>query len=136
MKIKFSKSWKASRKKRKQVKYVKNAPLHIKNKFISIHLSKELRQKYNMRNITAKKGDKVKIVRGSKRGKTGKISDVDMKNSKIFIEGIDVQKTDGTKVQVSVEPSNTIIIDLNLEDKKRQKSIDRKKVSEEKKEKK
>ena len=38
---------------------------------------------------------------------------------KITIEGIQVKKLDGSKVNVNLRPSNLQIIELNLEDKKR-----------------
>ena len=46
MKKKFSESWKSSKQVRKQRKYRYNAPLHIKQKFVNVHLAKELRKKY------------------------------------------------------------------------------------------
>ena len=90
----FSKYWKASRKPKKQRKYQYNAPLHIRNKLVSSRLSKELAKKYGARNITLKKGDKVKIMRGQFSGKTGKVSRVDLKKASIFIEGIEQMKID------------------------------------------
>ena len=76
----FSKYWKASRKPKKQRKYQYNAPLHIRNKLVSSRLSKELAKKYGARNITLKKGDKVKIMRGQFSGKTGKVRHIHRRN--------------------------------------------------------
>jgi len=118
MKQKFSRKWKASSQRRKQRKYRVNAPLHVKRKFLSATLSKELRKKYG-RNIELRKGDEVKIMRGKFKGKQGKISDVDLKNSKVGIEGIQRVKKDGSKVNVFVHASNLKIINLDLEDRKR-----------------
>ena len=88
MKRAFSKSWKASRQTRKQRKYLANAPLHLKRKMISSHLNKELRKKYGKRSIPIRKGDEVKVMRGKFKGKTGKISIVNIKKQKVAIEGI------------------------------------------------
>ncbi len=126
MKKQFSNSWKASVKKRKQVKYVKKAPLHIKNKFLSAHLSKELITKLGTRNITIRKGDKVKILRGSHKGKTGKIAKVNLKFAKIYVEGIELTKTDGSKSQLAINPSNVVVIEASMDDRKRKKSVERK----------
>lgn len=126
MKKKFSTSWKSSVQPRKQVKYVKKAPLHIKNKLLAVHLSKELIQKHGMRNMTVKKGDKVKVLRGSQKGKSGKITRIDTKNSKLFIEGVELTKVDGSKTQLAINPSNTIILEASMDDKKRKKSVERK----------
>lgn len=119
MKIKFKKSWKASSQPRKQRKYVAKAPLHIKNKLVSANLSEDLRKKHNMRNITLRKGDSVRIMRGKFRGKKGKVTKVLLKTSKIIIDGIQIKKKDGSKVDVKMEPSNLQIQELNMEDKRR-----------------
>ena len=122
MKQKFSKSWKSSKQPRKQRKYSANAPLHIRKKFLSVNLSKGLRKKHGRRNIPVKKGDVIKIMRGKCKKKQGKVTEVNTKTSKISIEGIQVKKQDGSKVNVRLRPSNLQIIELNLEDKKRLKS--------------
>ncbi|MFC1769125.1 50S ribosomal protein L24 [Nanoarchaeota archaeon] len=126
MKRKFSTSWKSSKKPRKQVKFRKKAPLHTKQKFVSAHLSPELRKKHNKRAIPLRKGDKVKIMNGSKKGKTGKVGNIDLKKSKIYIEGFEVSKIDGTKSNLSFQPSNLMITELILEDKKRIKTEEKK----------
>tara|TARA_Y100000310_G_scaffold319814_1_gene375567 strand:+ start:1808 stop:2254 length:447 start_codon:yes stop_codon:yes gene_type:complete len=119
MKNKFSKSWKSSKQPRKQRKYLANAPLHIKKKFLSVNLSKDLRKKHGKRNISIRKGDTIKVMRGKFKKKQGKITEVNTKTSKISIEGIQVKKQDGSKVNVKLRPSNLQVIELNLEDKKR-----------------
>ncbi len=126
MKKQFSKYWKASKQPRKQRKYRAKAPLHIKRKFLSANLSKELRKKYQKRSFPIRKGDSVKIMRGSFKGKTGKINMVDLKRTRVSIEGLQRAKKDGTKVEVFFTPSNLQIKELNLDDKERIKSIERK----------
>ena len=82
MKKKFSISWKGSKKPNKQRKYRINAPLHIKQKLASCHLSKELRKKYNKRNVTLRKGDKVKVICGSFKKHEGKVERIDLKKTR------------------------------------------------------
>lgn len=125
MKRKFSIDWKGSKQPRKQRKYRYNVPAHIKNKFLSAHLSRDLRKKYNTRNITLKKGDKVKIVRGQFRGKTGAVDRINLKKAKVYMTGVDIIKKDGTKRSYPIDPSNLIITDFDLDDKARKKSIER-----------
>jgi len=119
MKIKFKKSWKASSQPRKQRKYAAKAPLHIKNKLVSANLSEDLRKKHSMRNITLRKGDSVLIMRGKFRGKKGKVTKILLKTSKIIIDGIQIKKKDGSKIDLKMEPSNLQIQELNMDDKKR-----------------
>lgn len=123
MKNKFSKSWKASKSPRKQRKYIREAPISIKKKFLSVNMSKELRKKHGKRNIPSRKDDIVKILRGKFKNKKGKILNVRSKISRIEVEGIQVKKQDGSKVNVKLHPSNLQIIELTLEDRKRNKSL-------------
>lgn len=125
-KKKFSQNWRKSKQPRKQRKYRHNAPLHIKQKFMRVHLSKELRKKHNRRSLSLKKGDKVKILRGQFKKKTGKIDKVDLKENYVYVAGIETTKKDGTKTFHPLQPSNLMITELNLDDKKRQKILDRK----------
>jgi len=127
MKKKFVSSWKRSKKPNKQRKYRYNAAIHIKQKFIHSILSKELRKKYNKRNLGLKTGDKIKIVAGNFKGKEGKVERVDIKKTLIYVGGIEKVKKDGSKVLYPLHPSNLMITELNLDDKKRQKILDRKK---------
>ncbi|MEX0921026.1 MAG: 50S ribosomal protein L24 [Candidatus Pacearchaeota archaeon] len=131
MKKKFSIAWKSSKQPRKQRKYLANAPLHVRRKMLGSNLSKELRKKFGKRNLSLKKGDDVKVMRGKLKGKTGKIIRVYTKKSMVEIEGLQVKKQDGSKSNIKFRPSNLQITGLNLEDKKRNKSV--KKESEEKK---
>jgi len=121
MKRKFSTKWKASKQPRKQKKYAMNAPLHLRRKFLSANLSKDLRKKQGKRSMTLRKGDVVKIMRGKFKNQQGKITEIKTKTEKIYIEKIQVKKRDGSSVNVPLKASNLQIIELNAEDRKRMK---------------
>jgi len=125
MRTKFSNKWKASKQPRKQRKYVYNAPLHTRNKLMSAHLSEELIKKYKRRNFPVKKGDNVMIMRGQFRGKTGNVNSVNYKKIKVYIDGAEMMKKDGTKAFYPIHPSNIMIKELDLKDKERRKAIER-----------
>jgi large subunit ribosomal protein L24 len=115
----FSMAWKNSTQVRKQRKYRFNAPLHVQQKFVHVHLSKDLREKYGKRRIQVKTGDKVMVMRGTHKKKEGSVEKVELKNTKIFVTGIDVAKKDGSSVLVALAPSNLMITVLNTKDSKR-----------------
>jgi large subunit ribosomal protein L24 len=119
MKKEFSTAWKGSKQPRKQRKYLAKAPLHLKKKTMSINLSKDLRKVHGRRNIIIRKDDKVKIMRGKFKGKEGKVILVVTKQQKIYIEGIQTKKQDGSKVNIPFRPSNLQILELKLDDKRR-----------------
>lgn len=126
MKKKFVKSWIKSKQPRKQRKYRANAPKHIKHKFLGAKLSKELREKYIKKTIAIRKEDTVKVVRGQFKGKTGKVEEVNIKTSRIYITGIEMIKKEGTKTRHPIHASNVIITNLNVNDKKRAKKLKKK----------
>ena len=126
MKRKFSNSWKSSKQPRKQRKFRHNAPLHIKRKMMAAKLSKDLAKKHGKRSLPVRKGDRVKIVRGQFSGTLGKIERVDVKRERIFVEGTDRTRTDATKSLYPIHPSNVMIMDLNLDDKRRKQILERK----------
>ncbi len=116
MRQQFSTSWQSSRQPRKQRKFRYNAPLHIKAKFLSAHLSGPLQEKHKFRTAVVRKGDEVVVMRGEFKKKNAKVSRVNVRKGKIYIEGLTVTKKDGTKVEVAIHPSNVQIISL-VEDK-------------------
>ena len=123
MKSAFSLSWLSSKQPRKQNKFRRNAPLHIRGKFLNSPLSKELRTKHNTRTLRVRKGDSVKVMTGQFKGKNGKVDRVDLAKSKIYVTNVHVMKKDGAKALYPINPSNVLITELFLEDKKRLKNI-------------
>lgn len=98
---------------RKQRKFRYNAPMHARRKMVSVHISGELRAKLNTgkRSIPARKGDRVKIMRGERKGQTGKVMEVDLSSLKIYVEGASERNAKGVEKLVPFDPSNLLIIE-------------------------
>ncbi|MFN4132871.1 MAG: 50S ribosomal protein L24 [Candidatus Hadarchaeales archaeon] len=108
----------SSRQPRKQRFAVYSAPLHIRRKYLSAPLTDELQKKYGKKSIPVRKGDRVKILRGDFRGLEAEVVRVDMKRSKIYVDGASIAKADGTQVLKPIHPSKVVLLSL-VEDKKR-----------------
>jgi len=117
--MKHSTSWKASTQPRKQRKYRRNAPLHIKGAFMHSRLAKDLQTKYKTRSLRVRKGDTVKIMRGDFKKKSGKIERLNVKREKVYITGIEVMKKDGSKALRPIKPSHLLIQELDTTDRRR-----------------
>ena len=89
---------------------------------MSANLSKQLREKMKTRSINLRKGDKVKVMRGEFAGKDGKITLVDLKRTRVAIEGLQRKKKDGTKINAFFHPSKVQILEL-VERKTKQKKV-------------
>jgi large subunit ribosomal protein L24 len=112
---------------RKQRKLLHNAPAHLRHKLMAAPLSPELFASKGVKTLPVRKGDTVRIMRGDHRGFEGKISRVDLKNYRIYVEGLTREKVDGTAIFVPVHPSKVMIRNLNLDDKWRKAIVERKK---------
>ncbi len=98
-----------------------------KQKRLKAGLSKDLKAEYGIRTSTLRKGDTVRIAKGDYKGHEGKVSSVDVASLKITVEGVQMSKMDGTKKNVMISPSQVTLTKLDLSDKLRKKSLDRKK---------
>ena len=90
-------------------------------------LSKNLRKKYKRRSFGLRREDMVTVMRGDFKKKEGKIIKVNLKKLKVMIDGLRINKKDGTKANVWFDPSNLKIKELNLDDKKRKEKLENKK---------
>ena len=115
-----------SAKPKKQRKFRKKAPLHIRKKFLKVHISKALKQKLDTkkRTIVVKKGDKVKVKVGKHKGKDGKVLNINYKNIIINIEGLTRLNARGNEKFIPIRPSNVELIDMKM-DKDREKILKR-----------
>ncbi len=86
---------------------------------MSAHLAKDLRQQYKRRSLPLRKGDEVKVLRGEFKGLYGKVEKIDLQNLKVKIENVKRRKASGEEVAVSIDPSNLLVMKLDMNDKKR-----------------
>jgi large subunit ribosomal protein L24 len=125
-----------SRQPRKQRLALLQAPLHVRQKLMTAPLSEELREKYGVKRLPVRKGDKVRIVRGDFKGHEGAVVKVDLRRLRIYVDGVTVKRQDGTPRFVPIHPSKVVIVALDLKDKWRRAIIERRsgvKVEEERK---
>ena len=117
------KSESESKQPRKQRKRFYNAPKQIRHKHVSAHLSEDLLLKYNVRSVTVRKGDTVKIMRGALKGHVDKVAKVSLKKCMVTVEKATIAKADGTQLPKWIHPSNLLITKLDLSDPWRKKKL-------------
>ena len=114
----------------KQRKRLYQAPVTERYRRFSAPLSSKLKESHGTNSVPVRKGDTVMIMRGDRKGAEGKVTQVNRKNYRIFVEGADREKVDGTSIPVHIHPSKVMITRLNLDDKWRKKILERKGVAE------
>ena len=110
---------------RKQRKALYNIPLHRRKTLVVALLDEKLRSKNKKRSLPIRKGDTVQLMWGDFKGHKGKVVKVNLKRGRIFVEGITVQKADGSEKFYPVHSSNVKIVKLMKKDEKRNASIKR-----------
>ncbi len=110
-------------KKRKQLY---TAPLHRRRKILTAPLAPVLAEKEGVRQLVIRKGDSIRIRKGSFKGIEGEVSKIDYKTMRLTIEGVTFEKSDGSAQHFPVRACNCEIINLkNMKDKRRKAIVDR-----------
>merc|ERR1711920_813398 len=91
--MKFSPSVSSSRRKSRKAHF--NAPSSIRRIIMSSALSQELRKKYHVRSMPVRKDDEVSVVRGTYKGREGKVIQCYRKKWVIHIDRITREKQSG-----------------------------------------
>jgi large subunit ribosomal protein L26e len=141
--MKYNKDLHSSRRKARKAHF--SAPSNVRRRLMSAGLSKELRTKHKVRSMPVRKGDEVRIVRGTYANREGKILHSYRKKWVIHIEKITRDKANGKTppqrshfymyrflrpgqtVNVGIHPSKVVITKLKI-DKDRTNLLERKRV--------
>jgi large subunit ribosomal protein L24 len=110
----------------KQRKRLYQASANERYRRFSAPLSSKLKESHGTSSVPVKKGDTVMIMRGDRKNTEGKVTQIDRKKYRIFVEGANREKVDGTSIPVPIHPSKVMITRLNLDDKWRKKVLERK----------
>lgn len=92
---------------------------------MSAPLLKELRVKHNACSLPIRVNDEVKVIRGTYKGREGKVVQVYRRKWVIHIERITRSKVNGQTVPIGIHPSNVAIIKIHM-DKDRQSLLSKK----------
>ncbi|KAF9621198.1 hypothetical protein IFM89_016692 [Coptis chinensis] len=121
--MKFNPRVTSSRRKNRKAHFT--APSSVRRVLMSAPLSTDLRTKYNVRSVPVRKDDEVQVVRGTYKGREGKVVQVYRRKWVIHIERITREKVNGQTVNVGVNPSKVVVTKLRL-DKDRKSLLERK----------
>jgi large subunit ribosomal protein L24 len=109
-----------TRQPRKQRNQRRDAPLHERQKHVRAPLSPELREEYGRRNARVNAGDTVEVMRGDHAGTEAEVAEVDLKDETVLVEEVTVEKADGEEVLRPLDASNVRVVELDLEDERRE----------------
>lgn len=121
--MKFSRDVSSSRRVNRKAHFA--APSSERRKLMAASLNKELRKEHNIRSLPIRRDDEVLIVRGSNKGKEGKVVQVQRNKFAIFVDRVHREKANGQTSPTPIHPSSVVITSLKL-DKGRKATLERK----------
>ena len=77
-----------------------------------------------VRSIPIRKDDEVRVIRGSNKGREGKVTSVYRLKYVIHIERVSREKSNGQSVPIAIHPSKVVVTKLKL-DKDRERILER-----------
>jgi large subunit ribosomal protein L24 len=120
----WKKSWKSSEQPQKQRKYRANAPYHHRQKIVSARLAEDVRETVGTKTLPIREGDRVEIMRGDWKDLSGRVEKIDFDNERVYVDGVERERVDGTETQIALAPSNLKLTKLELDDEKRLEKYD------------
>jgi len=97
---------------------------------MSAALSKELRDKHSVRSVPIRKDDEILVIRGTHKGREGKVQSVYRLKNVIHVERLSRDKANGQAIPVGLSSSQVVVTKLKL-DKQREQLLERVKAGRE-----
>ena len=119
--MKFNKNVTFSRRKNRKSFY--NLSSSDKRITMSSPVIKEIENKYKIKKIPVRRGDHVLILRGSHKGKNGKVIQCSRKNFYIFVDKVTGTRTSKNNYYIKLKASNVIIEKINLSESRQGKFL-------------
>lgn len=83
---------------------------------MAVALSRDLRGRYRRRALPLRKGDTVRIISGSFKGREERVSKVDLRTLRVTLDNVTIKKVDQKLKPLPIRSSHLILTRLNLAD--------------------
>lgn len=101
---------------RKQRRAGFQASVFGRHRRMSVSLSRELRARYGRRALPLRKGDTVRVISGSFKGREERVSEVDLRQLRVTLDNVTIKKVDQKLKRLPIGPTHLILTRLNLSD--------------------
>lgn len=112
--MKFNKNVSSSRRKNRKAHFT--ADMAERRIRMSSTLSKPLRAKYGFRSFPIRTNDKVTVIAGKFKNKSGTVVQVRRRDYKVYVDCCEALKRNGKKMYVGIDASNLRIDEFYLEE--------------------
>ena len=92
------------------------ADLFERRRRMSLPLSRELRGRYGRRSLPVRKGDTVRVLRGSYVGREERVAKIDRRGYTVTLDNVTAKTGEQKLKQLPIRPSALVLTRLNLAD--------------------
>ncbi len=101
---------------RRQRKMLYTAHTALRRRMMSVPLSKELRSRFHRRALPPRKGDTVRILKGSYEGREERIAKVDRRALAVTLDNVTSKTGESKQTALPVRTGSLVLVHLNLAD--------------------
>ncbi|MCI4322067.1 MAG: 50S ribosomal protein L24 [Thermoplasmata archaeon] len=101
---------------RRQRKALYTATTFERRLRMAVPLSRELRTRYGRRSLPVRKGDTVRVLSGSYRGREERVAKVDRRSYSLTLDNVTGKTADAKLKPLAIRPSHLVLTRLNLSD--------------------
>lgn len=101
---------------RRQRKALYNAHTAKRRRLMSVPLSKDLRARFHRRALPLRKGDTVRILKGSYEGREERVAKVDRRSLAVTLDNVTSKTGESKQTPLPVRTGSLVLVHLNLAD--------------------
>jgi large subunit ribosomal protein L24 len=101
---------------RRQRRALFDADTFERRRRMSVPLSRELRTRYGRRSLPVRKGDTVRILSGSYKGREERVAKIDRRSYAMTLDNVTGKTADAKMKPLPIRPSHLVLTRLNLAD--------------------
>jgi large subunit ribosomal protein L24 len=108
---------------RRQRKALYTADSFERRRRMTVLLSRELRTRFHKRSVPVRKGDTVRVLAGSFRGREERVAKIDRRAYAVTLDNVTLKTADEKLKPLGLRPGRLVITRLNLSDPWRRRSL-------------
>ena len=108
---------------RRQRRALYNAPTAERRRRMTVPLSRELRRRFQRRNVPVRKGDTVRVLSGSYAGREERVAKISRRSYSVTLENVTLKTAEEKLTPLGLRPAHLVITRLNLADPWRRRSL-------------
>lgn len=101
---------------RRQRRALFDADTFERRRRMAVPLSRELRTRYGRRSLPVRKGDTVRVLSGSYKGREERVAKIDRRGYSMTLDNVTGKTADAKMKPLPIRPSHLVLTRLNLAD--------------------